>query len=45
MNHNPNPVRLEKRVSRSQKNASPLSRSSRDSSVALPADLVLLISA
>jgi hypothetical protein len=45
MNHNQTPVRLEKRVSRSQKNISPLSRSSRDSSATLPADLVLLISA
>jgi hypothetical protein len=45
MNHNPTIVRLEKRVSRSQKNISPLSRSSRDSNNVLPSDLVLLISA
>jgi hypothetical protein len=45
MNHNQTPTRLEKRVSRSQKNVSPLSRSSRDSNSALPTDLVLLISA
>jgi hypothetical protein len=45
MNHNQTAIRLEKRVSRSQKNISPLSRSSRDSNSAFPSNLVLLISA
>lgn len=45
MNHNLPIVRLEKRISRSQKTVSPLSRSSRDSHQALPTDFVLLIAA